>query len=124
MDREEIEDLVHASLGRHLRVTCVLGLLFLAIGFVLGHFVAAQHARELSDRLAGRTERWTREADQRAQQMEKTIKAEIEEIKALATVSRELQKRHEVALAELSKSHEQSNGRSSQECGLTALLTE
>ena len=42
MDRDTVEDVVHASLGRHLRVTCVLGLLFLGVGFVLGHYVAAQ----------------------------------------------------------------------------------
>ena len=54
MDRDEIEDVVHASLGRHLRVTCVLGLLFLVVGFVLGHYVAAQHARLLSDRWSDR----------------------------------------------------------------------
>ena len=56
MDRDSVEDVVHASLGRHLRVTCVLGLLLLGVGFVLGHFVAAQHARELSDHWSHQTE--------------------------------------------------------------------
>ena len=67
MDREEIEDVVHASLGRHLRITCVLGLLFLVVGFVLGHYVAAQHSRQLSDR-------WTDRAGELTKQM-----AEVEE---------------------------------------------
>lgn len=99
MDREEIEDLVHASLGRHLRVTCVLGLLFLAIGFVLGHFVAAQHTRELSDRLASRAERWTIDADRRASQLEDTVKTELAELRAMAQTSREGQKQQGTSLA-------------------------
>lgn len=73
MDRDEIEDVVHASLGRHLRVTCVLGLLFLAVGFILGHYVAAQHTRELADQ-------WSRKAEAfqgRMEQMHTDLKEEF-----------------------------------------------
>ncbi len=80
MDRDTVEDVVHASLGRHLRVTCVLGLLFLGVGFVLGHYVAAQHARELSDR-------WTHRADELSQQIahtQETMKADLDQVRKLA----------------------------------------
>ena len=83
MDRETVEDVIHASLGRHLRVTCVLGLLFLGVGFVLGHYVAAQHARELSDR-------WTDRAEELAQQLaraEESMKAELAEVRSLSQTS-------------------------------------
>ncbi len=83
MDREAVEDVVHASLGRHLRVTCVLGLLFLGVGFVLGHYVAAQHARELSDR-------WTDRADELSKQVslvEETMKAELAQVRELAQLT-------------------------------------
>jgi hypothetical protein len=79
MDREEIEDLVYASLGRHLRVTCVLGLLFLGIGFVMGHLVAAQHTRVM-------TERWAAQADQLSKQVaqvESKLKAELAKVREL-----------------------------------------
>lgn len=84
MDRDSIEDVVHASLGRHLRVTCVLGLLFLGVGFVLGHYVAAQHARELSDR-------WTDRAEELSQQMaraDESMKAELAQVRELAQSTR------------------------------------
>lgn len=80
MDRDAIEDVVHASLGRHLRVTCVLGLLFLAVGFILGHYVAAQHTRDLS------TE-WSRKAEalqEQIEQMHVDLKGEFQQ--ELATV--------------------------------------
>ncbi|MFO1007601.1 MAG: hypothetical protein U0929_16685 [Planctomycetaceae bacterium] len=80
MDREEIEDLVYASLGRHLRVTCVLGLLFLGIGFVMGHLVAAQHTRVVS-------ERWAAQAEQLSKQMtlvESKLKAELAKVRELS----------------------------------------
>ena len=80
MDREAVEDVVHASLGRHLRVTCVLGLLFLGVGFVLGHYVAAQHARELSDRWASRTEELARQVTQ----VETSLKTDLEQVRHLA----------------------------------------
>ncbi len=83
MDREEIEDVVHASLGRHLRVTCVMGLLFLAVGFVLGHYVAAQHTRELADRYADRADKL---ADQVAQ-IETTLQTELAEVRELANTN-------------------------------------
>jgi hypothetical protein len=85
MDRDEIEDVVHASLGRHLRVTCVLGLLFLAVGFILGHYVAAQHTRELADQ-------WSRKAEAfqgRIEQMHTDLKEEFRQ--ELAAVRQEAQ---------------------------------
>lgn len=75
MDRDAIEDVVHASLGRHLRVTCVLGLLFLAVGFILGHYVAAQHTRDLADQ-------WSRKAEalqERIDQMHVDLKGEFQQ---------------------------------------------
>ena len=84
MDREAVEDVVHASLGRHLRVTCVLGLLFLGVGFVLGHYVAAQHARELSDRWTDRAEELSRQIAQ----AEETMKAELTQVRELAQSTR------------------------------------
>ena len=80
MDREEVEDVVHASLGRHLRVTCVLGLLFLGVGFILGHYVAAQHARDLSDRWSHRTEELA--------QAQATLKADLDQVRELAQSTR------------------------------------
>lgn len=80
MNRDEIEDVVHASLGRHLRVTCVLGLLFLAVGFILGHYVAAQHTRGLADQ-------WSHKAEalqERLEQMHGDLKDELRQ--DLATV--------------------------------------
>lgn len=80
MDRDAIEDVVHASLGRHLRVTCVLGLLFLAVGFILGHYVAAQHTRDLSAE-------WSRKAEalqEQIEQMHVDLKGEFQQ--ELATV--------------------------------------
>jgi hypothetical protein len=84
MDREAVEDVVHASLGRHLRVTCVLGLLFLGVGFVLGHYVAAQHARELSDRWADRAE----ELSQQVVLAQEALKAELAQVRELAQSTR------------------------------------
>lgn len=80
MDREEIEDLVYASLGRHLRVTCVLGLLFLGIGFVMGHLVAAQHTRVVSERWAAQAEQLTKHVAQ----VEAKLKAELAKVRELA----------------------------------------
>lgn len=80
MDREAIEDVVYASLGRHLRVTCVLGILFLAIGFILGHYVAAQHSRELSVRWAGQVDRLS----QQVSEVEKSFQAELGKVRELA----------------------------------------
>lgn len=80
MDRDAVEDVVHASLGRHLRVTCVLGLLFLGVGFVLGHYVSAQHARELSDRWASRTD----ELSQQITQAQEAMKADLAQVRQLA----------------------------------------
>ena len=80
MDRDTVEDVVHASLGRHLRVTCVLGLLFLGVGFVLGHYVSAQHARELSDR-------WTHRTDELSQQItaaQESMQADLAQVRELA----------------------------------------
>lgn len=83
MNRDEIEDVVHASLGRHLRVTCVLGLLFLAVGFILGHYVAAQHTRDLADQ-------WSRKAEalqERLEQMHGDLKDELRQELAAARQS-------------------------------------
>ncbi len=83
MNRDEIEDVVHASLGRHLRVTCVLGLLFLAVGFILGHYVAAQHTRDLADQ-------WSRKAEAlqaRLEQMHGDLKDEFRQELAAARQS-------------------------------------
>ena len=80
MDRETVEDLVHASLGRHLRITCVLGLLLLAVGFILGHFVAAQHTRQMSERWAARAEQLT----QQVNKSEQNMKAELAKVRELA----------------------------------------
>jgi len=88
MDRETIEDVVYASLGRHLRVTCVLGLLFLAIGFVLGHYVAAQHSRELSVRWASRVDLLSKQIDQ----VDKSLKAELGKVRELAQAHESAQK--------------------------------
>lgn len=79
MDREEIEDLVYASLGRHLRVTCVLGLLFLGIGFVMGHLVAAQHTRVMSERWAAHAEQLSKHVTQ----VEAKLKAELAKVREL-----------------------------------------
>lgn len=79
MDREEIEDLVFASLGRHLRVTCVLGLLFLGIGFVMGHLVAAQHTRVMSERWAAQAEQLSKQVTQ----VESKLKAELAKVREL-----------------------------------------
>ncbi len=103
MDREEIEDVVHASLGRHLRITCVLGLLFLVVGFVLGHYVAAQHSRQLSDRWADRAGELTKQVEL----MEESLKAELAQVRKLAQASQTSQQadlvkadRHEEMLSE------------------------
>lgn len=80
MDREAVEDLVHASLGRHLRITCVLGLLLLAVGFILGHFVAAQHTRQMSERWAARAEQLT----QQVSKVEQNMKSELAKVRELA----------------------------------------
>lgn len=79
MDREEIEDLVYASLGRHLRVTCVLGLLFLGIGFVMGHLVAAQHTRVMCERWAAQAEQLSKQVTQ----VESKLKAELAKVREL-----------------------------------------
>lgn len=100
MDREEVEDVVHASLGRHLRVTCVLGLLFLVVGFVLGHSVAAQHSRELSDRWADRAG----ELSKQMAQVEENLKTELAQVRELAQASQSAEvaevDRHEEMLSE------------------------
>ena len=80
MDRDSVEDVVHASLGRHLRVTCVLGLLLLGVGFILGHFVAAQHARELSDR-------WSHQAEELAR-AQAALDVELDQVRELAQSTR------------------------------------
>lgn len=80
MDRESVEDLVHSALGRQLRVTCLLGLLFLGVGFVMGHMVAAQHARDLG-------EHWSQRADQLTDQVNKVetkLQSELIEVRQLA----------------------------------------
>ena len=91
MDRDTVEDVVHASLGRHLRVTCVLGLMFLAVGFVMGHYVAAQHARELSDRLATRADQQSDQIDRRVSELQEALKAELAEVRKLAQGTRDRQ---------------------------------
>lgn len=103
MDRDSVEDVVHASLGRHLRVTCVLGLLFLSVGFVLGHYVAAQHARELSDRWTNRAEELARQVEQ----LEGTLTTELAQVRELALANQTRQReelaqsdRHEESLNE------------------------
>lgn len=87
MDREAVEDVIHASLGRHLRVTCVLGLLFLGVGFVLGHYVAAQHARELSDRWTDRAEELARQFVQDQGTLKVEFQAELAQVRELAQAS-------------------------------------
>lgn len=81
MNRESVEDLVHQSLGRQLRVTCLLGLLFLGVGFVLGHMVAAQHARELSDRWNDRVAELSAQVDR----VEAKLQGELHEARSTAT---------------------------------------
>ena len=96
MDREEIEDLVHASLGRQLRVTCVLGLLFLVIGFVLGHHVALQHSHQLSDQ-------WSSRVDQLAahvKQVEAQLKSEMAKVRKVAQESLASQQAGQLAIEE------------------------
>lgn len=81
MERDEIEDVVHASLGRHLRVTSVLGLLFLGVGFVLGHYVSAQHARELSDQSIRRTEDLLGQVEKMNSELKEHVEAELASIR-------------------------------------------
>ena len=77
-EREEIEDVIHASLGRQLRVTSLLGLLFLVFGFVLGHYVAAQHTRDLSQQWNRQAEAFRGQIDQ-LQRAQAELKVEVQE---------------------------------------------
>lgn len=44
----DIERIAYSAIGRHLRVMCVLCLLLLGLGFLLGHHVANLHARKIA----------------------------------------------------------------------------
>ena len=52
----EVERVAYAAIGRHLRVMCFLCLLLLVLGFLIGHHVANQHARELARNIERREE--------------------------------------------------------------------
>ena len=51
---QQLEQILHAALGRQLRVMVLLGCVLTVGGFVLGHFVAAVQARSVSERLETR----------------------------------------------------------------------
>lgn len=44
----DIERIAYSAIGRHLRVMCVLCLLLLGLGFLLGHHVANLHAKKIA----------------------------------------------------------------------------
>lgn len=54
LDHREVQDIVHAALGRQLRLAMVACVLLMVAGFVLGHYVADAQARAASERLEGR----------------------------------------------------------------------
>lgn len=80
-ERDEIEDVVHASLGRQLRVTSLLGLLFLVVGFILGHYVAAQHTRELSVSWSKQTEELQHQIEQLRTDLKEEFQQELAEVR-------------------------------------------
>jgi hypothetical protein len=56
IDEIDVERIAYAAIGRHLRVMCVLALLLLVIGFLMGHHIASQHSRHLTSDFNQRTD--------------------------------------------------------------------
>lgn len=54
LDRADVERIAHEVIGRQFRLPALLSVVLLIIGFVLGHYVASRHVKDVSDRLEAR----------------------------------------------------------------------
>jgi len=95
----EVERIAYAAIGRHLRVMCFLCLLLLVLGFLIGHHVANQHARNLARDLEHREDALRAELATLTGDVAALQTAGLEERQRVADLQGQIA-RHELAMTE------------------------
>jgi hypothetical protein len=54
LDRDDVERIAHEVIGKQFRLPALFSVVLLIIGFVLGHYVASRHVKDVTDRLEAR----------------------------------------------------------------------